>query len=270
MKMSEAIEGELIETSGTEMIEAISRSEHDTKVSTAKRYPRSVKVFKQQTMELATLDEETAALCFYALPRGSKIIEGPSIRFAEIVAACYGNIQYGSRIVACDDKFVTAQGMAYDYEKNIACSIETKRKITDKNGVRFKDDMIQTTGQAACAIAMREAIFKIIPRAYWVDVLEKAKRVSIGDGKTIQKQRDDCFAYWRKCGAKDSDVLTFLDRKGIDDVTTDDLVLLRGCANAMKEEGLGWDRVLVRNETESSGVNRIQVKKNEPPKVVQP
>jgi len=265
--MSEIIEGELIETSSTDMIEAINRSEHDIKVSTAKRYPRSVKVFKQQTMELATLDEDTAALCFYALPRGNKTIEGPSVRFAEIVAACYGNLQYGARIIACDDRFITAQGMAYDYEKNIACTIETRRKITNKNGVKYNDDMIQTTGQAACAIALREAIFKVVPRAYWMDILDKAKRVSIGDGKTIQKQRDDCFAYWRKCGATDADVLAFLERKGIDDVTTDDLILLRGCATSMKEEGVGWDRVLMRKETETSGVNRVKLQKSELPAV---
>ena len=47
-------------------------------------------------------------------------------------------------------------------------------------------------------------------------------------------------------------VLGFLDRKGIADITLDDLVMLRGLATAMKDEGIGADRVLSRKETESA------------------
>src|SRR4030095_13145064 len=73
-------------------IEAISRAEIDVQIATAKRYPRVLTQVKQDMLEMATIDEETAAACFYSVPRGSKNIVGPSIRLAEIAFSCYGNV----------------------------------------------------------------------------------------------------------------------------------------------------------------------------------
>lgn len=257
---SEIIEGEIISVSEQKEI-ITQRSEHEMKVATAKRWPRSVKVFKNQTRELATLDEETAGQCFYVLPRGIKTIEGPSVRMAEIVAASWGNLSYGARVVDEDDKWITAQGICYDYEKNISASIEVRRRITDKFGQRFNDDMVQVTGRAACSIALREAIFKVVPKAFWSDILDEAKAASVGKGMTMEKQRDKCMEFWRKAGATDAMVLGFLDRKGVEDITLDDLVMLRGLATGMKEECIGADRVLSKETTEP-----IKIKKNPMPK----
>jgi len=247
--MSEVIEGEIVATESTAII--AQRSEHEMKVATAKKFPRSVKAFKNQTRELATLDEETAGQCFYVLPRADKAIEGPSVRMAEIVAASWGNLSYGARIVSEDDKWITAQGICYDYEKNISASIEVRRRITNKNGQRFGDDMIQVTGRAACSIALREAIFKVVPRAFWSDILDEAKSASVGKGLTMDKQRDKCMDFWKKAGATEAMVLACIDKKGIEDITIDDLVFLRGCATAMKDEGIGADRILSRSDVDA-------------------
>ena len=64
------------------------------------RFPRSMKLAVDRIISLATLDSEAASECVYALPRGGKPIRGPSVRFAEIVGAMYGNCHIGSRIVA--------------------------------------------------------------------------------------------------------------------------------------------------------------------------
>ena len=257
---SEIIEGEIIAVSEPKEMIA-QRSEHEMKVATAKKWPRSVKVFKNQTRELATLDEETAGQCFYVLPRGNKTIEGASVRMAEIVAASWGNLSYGARIVDEDDKWITAQGICYDYEKNISASMEVRRRITNKDGQRFNDDMVQVTGRAACSIALREAIFKVVPKAFWSDILDEAKAASVGKGLTMEKQRDKCMEFWRKAGATDAMVLGFLDRKGVEDITLDDLVMLRGLATAMKDEGIGADRVLSKETIDPS-----KIKKNPMPK----
>lgn len=248
-------ENDIIVVSSTEALEALSRSEHDTKVATAKRYPRSIRTFQTQAHELATMTEEVAASCFYVLPRAGKNIEGPSVRMAEILATCYGNMSYGARIVFCDSKWITAQGVCLDFEKNVSSSIEVRRRITNKSGVTFNEDMIQTTGRAACAIALREAIFKVIPRAFWNDIFEAAKQTSIGKGKTMQQMRDDCIAAWKKAGASEKQVLEFLGRKGVVDIDTDDLILLRGAWTAMREENIGVDRILSREETDKKKVS---------------
>jgi len=246
---NDIIEGEVIATESTAII--AQRSEHEMKVATAKKFPRSVKSFKNQTRELATLDETTAGECFYVLPRGNKTIEGPSVRMAEIVAASWSNLSYGARIVSVEDRWVTAEGICYDYERNISASMQVQRRITTSDGKRYNDDMIQVTGRAACSIALREAIFKVVPRAFWIDILEEAKAASVGKGMTMEKQREKCMDFWKKAGSSEAKVLEFLGRKGVEDITLDDLVMLRGLATAMKDEGIGADRVLTRKETET-------------------
>ena len=243
---------ELIEVADTGAMEALNRSEHDIKVTTAKKYPRSMRGFKNSALEMATLDEGIAGSCFYVLPRGKSNIEGPSVRLAEIIGSAFGNLSYGSRIVACDKQWITAQGVCYDYEKNVSACIEVRSRITNKIGETFNDDMIQVTGRAACAIALREAIFKIIPRALWNDIYEQARITSVGKGKTMIASRNDCMTAWKKAGASEQQVLEFLGRKGIEDVTMDDLIQLRGMWTAMKDEGLGVDRILSRDETAAS------------------
>src|SRR5678816_4803120 len=98
---------------------------------------------------------------FYSLPRGGRNIVGPSVRFAEVVASSWGNIRSGARIIDIDDKFITAQGQCFDLEKNICVQVEVKRRITKKDGKRYDDDMIGVTGNAACSISLRNAVFKV-------------------------------------------------------------------------------------------------------------
>lgn len=222
-------------TDNSSALEALNRSEIDIQITTAKRYPRSIKAFKQQAMEMATLDEETAGSMFYVLPRGGKKIEGPSVRLAEVVGSCYGNLRYGSRIVSTDDKFITAQGACHDLEKNIAITYEVKRRITNKTGQRFNDDMIQATGNAASAIALREAIFKVVPRSIFKAIYEEARLTSVGKATSMSEKRHKAVDWFKKAGATDAQIYGFLGRAGIDEITIDDLITLRGMVTAIKD-----------------------------------
>ncbi len=86
----------------------LTKAEIGCGVSTAKAFPRSIAAFQSKALSMATLTEDIAAACTYALPRGGSRLEGPSIRLAEIVAASYTNIQYGGRVIANDGKMLTA------------------------------------------------------------------------------------------------------------------------------------------------------------------
>lgn len=93
-----------------EMLSAINKSEVDIQVSTAKAYPRDVEQSLKRIKQLATIDNETAENCFYALKRGDTFIEGPSVRLAEIIGCAWGNLRVQARIIGNDGKFITAQG----------------------------------------------------------------------------------------------------------------------------------------------------------------
>jgi hypothetical protein len=241
--MTQALEGEVIDQegerelmlSGSEALTAYTSAEIDTQIATAKRYPRSIKAFKRQCEELACLDEETAATMFYSLPRGGKAIQGPSVRFAEVVGYAWGNLRYGARVIAVDDKFITAQGQCSDLEKNIACQVEVKRRITDKGGRRYNDDMIGVTGNAACSIALRNAIFKVVPFGLAKGIYERAQELVKGEAKSLVQRRGSAIEWFVKAGATEAQVLQALGRTGVDDVTLDDLVTLTGMRTAIKD-----------------------------------
>src|SRR5438105_9284609 len=63
-------------------LDVLARGEIDIQISTAHRFPRSVRRALQEAITLATMDEDTADSCFYELPaRGDEgPIKGASIR----------------------------------------------------------------------------------------------------------------------------------------------------------------------------------------------
>jgi hypothetical protein len=224
----------------TEIVEggalgALNRAEIDVQITTAKRYPRSIVAFRRQALEMATLDEETAGSMFYTLPRSGKTIEGPSVRLAEVVGSAWGNLRYGARVLELGEKFLTAQGACFDLEKNIAIQVEVRRRITDKQGRRYNDDMLTVTANAACSIALRQAIFKVVPFAYVKGVYDEAKLVSIGKTLTMEQRRTRALEWFSKVGATEPKVLALLGRKGIEDITVEDLVSLQGLKTAIKD-----------------------------------
>ena len=56
-------------------IQEITRAEIDTQITTAKRFPRSIKKFRDEALTLATYDEKIAGSCYYTLKRGGKQID---------------------------------------------------------------------------------------------------------------------------------------------------------------------------------------------------
>ena len=231
----ENAECEVIQVQNSEMLAAINKSEIDTQIATAKQYPRNLARVLNNIETLATMDVETAASCFYVLRRQGKVIEGPSVRMAEIIASSWGNLRVQARIIGNDGKFITAQGVCHDLESNYAASVDVKRRITDKNGRTYSDDMQVVTGNAACAIAMRNAVMKVVPSALIKKVLTKAKKVSLGESMTLENSRQNMMQYFAKVGVDEKHILDYLSVSKVDEIDIDMVVELRGLANAIKE-----------------------------------
>jgi hypothetical protein len=218
---------------------ALLRAEIDGQIATAHAFPRSLKRFVNEATELVCLTEEMAEACIYALPRGKgankKTIEGPSARFAEIIQHCFGNNRGGARVVAEDGEFVTAQGTYHDLEKNVQVVMEVKRRITDSHNRRYNADMIGVTGNAASAIAHRNAVLKGVPKALWLPIYERARSVVVGDIKTLTRKRDEALAWFTKVGITPEQVCRVLDAPGVEDIGLDELAILAGIKTAIRE-----------------------------------
>ncbi len=222
----------------SDAIEAINRSEIDIQISTAKKYPRVMSQVLNEIESLATTDTETSEDCFYALKRGrgddAKIIEGLSVRFAEIMASCWGNIRVATRIIGNDGKMVTAQGMCIDLEKNVATSVEVHRRITDKNGKTFSDDMVVVTGNAASSIAYRNAVLKVIPKAITKKIVDNVKQVAMGKALDLETARSNAMANFKKIGVSELQICDLLEVKSLVEIDKEKLYILKGTWNAIK------------------------------------
>lgn len=244
----DAIQALEVVTTGFEGAGVLVKAELDASMVAAKQYPRKIKGARELLKSLAVLDEETAKECVYALSRqkksnarapgreDKKAIEGPSIRFAEMVASCWGNIRAASRIISEGDRYITAQGVCIDLQTNNHTSVEILRRITTSRGERYSTDMIGVTGNAAASIARRNAILGNIPKAFWREAYDAARLVITGDVKTFGARRDEAFARFAHWGVTPDMLATALGRDTVEDIVVDDLVTMWGMYQAIKNE----------------------------------
>lgn len=214
------------------------RAEIDMQISTAKAFPRSITAFIKKVESLATVTPSVAESCTYALPRKQlnektgqyekKIITGPSVRFAEIVVSSYGNIRAGSRVIANDGKTLTCQGVCHDLETNTFISVEVKRKITNKMGKTYTEDMQVMAGNAGCAIAFRNAVFKIVPGALTTETYEKVQEVAKGTADTLPARREKAFRFFRQHNITDEQLVDALGVLELNDINLEQLQILSG------------------------------------------
>jgi hypothetical protein len=228
--------GEIIETKEVPLAVQLAEAQLNTEVVTARKFPRSITMAVRNIMNIATLDEVTAAENIYALPRGGKPIKGPSIRFAEIVASQWGNCHTGSRIVAVDrfEKVVVAEGVFLDLETGMKRTAQIRRRISGKDGRIYNDDMITVTGNAAASIAMREAILKGIPKAVWRQAYERCEATVAGNIKTVSVSRDEAIKAFAVWGITPDQIFSALEVGGLDDIGIDEIVTMRAMFKAIK------------------------------------
>lgn len=257
----EVVEDEGERLDGSTALEAVDRAAIDIQVATAHRFPRDVTRFKREAMTWATLDEETAGSMFYVLPKrdpNGKKIEGPSVRLAEIVASAWGNLRVESDIVAIDDKYVTAMGTCFDLERNVAVRTRVKKRITKKDGTRYGEDMIVVAANAAGSTALRNAIFKVIPRAMVNPIYLQARKVSIGTEGTMEQKRTNALKWFADQRVSGAQVFKLLGRHGIEAITEDDLVTLRGIRTAIEEGTTSIEEAFGRGREQSAEAGALK------------
>jgi hypothetical protein len=230
---------EIIEIKQADVLQAINRSEIDMQVSTAKQYPRNLPDVLNKIATYATMDTETAEDCFYALRRnganGGQLIEGLSVRMAEIIASAWGNLRVQTRIIGNDGKTITAQGVCHDLETNMAVSVEVKRRITNKDGKTFSEDMQVVTGNAASAIAFRNAVLKVVPKAVTKKVISEVKEVAMGKAIDLVTSRQNCLSNYAKIGVTDKMIFEYFGISKIEEIDKEMIFELKATWNAIKE-----------------------------------
>ena len=216
----------------------LSRSEIDAQMASAGTRPRDLRHFLDDVRMIALRSEEAAADCHYALPARKEDgdpIEGPSVRFAEILAYAWGNCRVGARVIEEAMDHVTAQGIFNDVEKNNVETFEVRRRITDRRGRRYSLDMINVTANAACSIARRNAILQAIPKPLWFDLYQEARRMAAGSDAELGPRRDKAIGAFKDLGVSEQRIFAMLGVERADQIGLDKLGRLRGIYTAVKD-----------------------------------
>jgi hypothetical protein len=237
------------------VVSMINKSEIDQQITTALKYPRQITKCVKELHDLATLSLSVAQSSIYALPRAGKTIEGPSIRFAEMLNYTWRNTRIATQIVAVEDENVRVAGMFMDLERNTATRAEIMRRITNREGKRFDADMIAVTSNAAASIARRNAILHGIPKALWNDCYMDARKVVAGDVKTLVNRVAGMIQSFAIFGIKPEQIYGVLGVNGPEEITTDHIVLMGGIHTAIKEKTVTPEEAFAPDKMKTPGSN---------------
>jgi len=239
-------------------LEQIERASIDIQIATAKQYPRSMAKFYERATAMVTFDAETAASCLYRRPVGKEngkvtYAEGESVRLAEIVAASFGNIRVAGRITEMEPRHVKAQGVAFDLETNTAYTAEVVESTVNKYGQPFSERMRVVVSKSAQSKAIRDAIFRVIPKSLCKSLVIKAKEVAKGDAKTFEARRKAVVEWIKTLKIDAKRVWDAIGIKGEADITIEVLLLLHGLKTAIEEGDVTVNEAFPKPETEASG-----------------
>lgn len=144
-----------------------------------------------QRIVMACKRKSLAEQAFYAYPRGGKMVTGPSIRLAEVIAGYWGNITYGLRELNRGKGISEVEAFAWDLETNTRVTRQFQVKhIRDKSeggkeltGERDIYELVASMGQRR----VRACILEVIPG----DIVEGAeeeckKTLQGGNGEPIE------------------------------------------------------------------------------------
>lgn len=229
-------------------VDAVERANVDSQVATAKRYPRDIRRSIDNSVVMATMNQETAQSCNYALPRGGKPITGPSVHLAKIIVSNWGNMRTEAKVVQITDKQVISRGTCWDLETNVASAFEVRRSIIGKNGQRFSDDMITVTGNAANSIAYRNAVFAVIPKAITDRVYYAAQKFITGDlsdsDKLLKVRTGILNNFKNNYGITEEEVVKMCGKQTVNQIGADEISMLMGTIQALKDEDTTVDELM--------------------------
>lgn len=201
----------------------------------AKMFPRSVTASITEFLE-ACKSGDFAGGAFYSVPnRGS----GPSIRFAEEAARCYGNFEYGHRELSRSDGKSEIEVYAWDKEKNNRSTrqITVMHVLDTRNGPRKLTDQADIDNKIANVASkqIRGRILALMPKHMIMAGIAECKKTLAGtNDKPLGERIQAVVGAFVKYGVGIPHLERYLGHK-LDETTTDELADLIGIGNALKE-----------------------------------
>lgn len=158
-------------------------AEAQGKLVIAKKFPRNEFDAYRRAME-ACQRPKLAEKAFYQFSRGGSSVSGPTIRFAEELARCWGNIDYGIKELSQDDGKSEMQAYAWDMETN---TISTQnftnphmREVGKQSTKLTSQRDIYENNANMGARRLRSRILAVLPSDFVEEAIEMCKRTLAG------------------------------------------------------------------------------------------
>ena len=214
-------------------------AEAQGKLIMAKRFPRSYTESYAQAIE-ACQRKSFAEKAFFSYPRGGQTVTGVTIRFAEEMARCYGNLDYGIKEMSHEEGKSEMQAYCWDLETNTVSSQNfTVEHIREANGRSTKltsqRDIYERTANDG-ARRLRSRILAILPPDLVEDCINECKKTLAGknDVPLIDKIKNMVTGF-AKLGVTKEMLETRL-KHTIETVNADELTEYIGIYNGLKQK----------------------------------
>ncbi len=203
----------------------------------AKRFPRNPHDSYMNILE-ACKRPFLAEQAMYAYPRGGTLVKGPSIRLAETLAQCWGNLDCGVREISQSNGVSVAEAYAIDLQTNTRITkvfhVQHKRD-TKKGTVRLTDsrdiyELVANQGSRR----LRACILGIIPGDVIEAAVERCARTLETSDTPIADQIRKLVVAFDEIGVKTENLEKRLGHK-LEATIPQEIVTLRGIYKSIKD-----------------------------------
>lgn len=213
-------------------------AEAQGKLVIAKQFPRNEQLAYAKAME-ACKRKSLAEKAMYSYPRSGSTISGPSIRLAEELARCWGNIDFGIKELSQKDGESEMQAYCWDMETNTMSSqtfvVAHVRDTTNGKTVLTKQRDIYENNANMAGRRLRARILAVLPPDLVEAAVNECKKTLAGNNDTPLIDRiNNMVVAFKKFGVKIDTIEKRLNRK-IDTMTAEDISEYIGIYNSLKD-----------------------------------
>lgn len=214
-------------------------AEAQGKLIIAKNFPRNEVEAYAKAMQ-ACKRKSLAEKATYSYPRGGSTISGPSIRLAEELARCWGNIDFGVKELSQKEGESEMQAYCWDMETNTISSqtfVVAHVRDTTNNGqhkLTTQRDIYENNANMA-GRRLRARILAVLPPDLVEAAVAECKKTLAGSNDIPIADRIKKMAVaFEKFGIKTAVIEKRLGRK-LDTMTAEDISEYIGIYNSLKD-----------------------------------
>lgn len=213
-------------------------AEAKSKLLLAKTFPRDTNAAYMQMMT-ACSRMALAEKALYSYPRGKTTVTGPTIRLAEELARCWGNIDFSWKELSQDEDGSEIQVYCWDMETNtISSQTFVVPHYREADGIKKKLTSARDIYEHCANMAgrrMRARILAVIPPYLVEEAIEQCKKTLEGNnGTPIEDRIKKMLLAFQKLGVKQELIEKRLGR-AVDTMTPQDIAEYITIFNSLKD-----------------------------------